>query len=93
MDILYSHSMVTARYQYIWRATDDVESGDDQDLLYPYAHDAEQLYDLYRDPNQKKNLIHDVRLSTVIHEFEAAMREYIEVCFTLVDCLAFMFVC
>jgi len=78
MDIIYSHSIVTQQYQYIWRAVDDVEDADGQDLLYPHSHDLEQLYDLDADPNEKVNRIADESLADVIHEMESMMRAYIE---------------
>jgi len=80
LDIIHSHSMVTAQFQYFYRATDDVEDSSGQDLLYPHSHDTEQLYDLDADPNQKVNLmanLSDATLATTILEFQSAMREYI----------------
>ena len=78
IDILHSHSIVTDRYQYIWRAADEVEDENGEDLLYPHSHDLEQLYDLKADPNEKINLIQNASFSSQIHEFEGMMREYIE---------------
>merc|ERR1719464_1621428 len=52
LDIIHSHSMVSAQFQYFFRATDDVEDSAGQDEKYPHSHDTEQLYDLDADPNQ-----------------------------------------
>ena len=80
IDIYNSHSIVTGHYQYIWRATLDVEPGGGADL-YPNALDEEQLYDLIADPNQKTNLIQnraDDATRNVVADFEQRMGQYID---------------
>ncbi len=72
LDVKNSHSIVGGHYQYIFRATETVDSMDDVDELYPDALDLEQLYDLESDPNQKYNIFNDAdkvtayRLVTVV---------------------------
>jgi len=81
IDIFNSHSIVTPRYQYIWRANGDVDTAKGVDELYPHTHDLEQLYDLDADPNQKSNLMAMVNHSAVISEFQRMMRDYVdEIC-------------
>jgi len=83
LDIKNSHSMVSGDYQYIFRATDAVESMMKVDDLYANSHDAEQLYDLQLDPNQKVNILNDaprsMANSELISEFQTIMREYLDI--------------
>ena len=83
MDIKNSYSMISGQYQYIYRATNDVETLMDVDKLYPYTWDQEQLYDLKSDPNQKENIFNNVgrmlSSSDIISEFQTIMREYIDI--------------
>jgi len=78
IDIQNSHSIVSAQFQYIFRANDEVETAKGADNLYPNTHDREQLYDLYADPNQKRNLISWTNHSAVISEFQEMMRAYVD---------------
>jgi len=82
LDIKNSYSMISGRYQYIFRATDDVDTMYDVDELYPFAYDLEQLYDLENDPNQKSNIFNNgpqmMSLQETVSEFETIMREYID---------------
>jgi len=82
LDIKNSHSMVSGQYQYIWRATDSVDTMYDVDKLYPNTYDMEQLYDLDRDPNQKTNIFNVpsqmMALSETIAKFETLMRIYVD---------------
>jgi len=82
LDIKNSHSMVSGQYQYIWRATDSVDTMYDVDKLYPNTRDMEQLYDLDRDPNQKTNIFNVpsqmMALSETIAKFETLMRIYVD---------------
>jgi len=82
LDIKNSHSMVSGQYQYIFRATDSVDTMYDVDKLYPNAYDLEQLYDLQRDPDQKDNIFNDAQRmmanKEVISKFETLMRFYID---------------
>merc|ERR1712241_1549924 len=59
LDVKNSHSIVSEQYQYIFRATETVDSMDGVDTLYPDAFDLEQLYDLSMDPNQRDNIFND----------------------------------
>ena len=87
IDIQNSRSIVTADYQYIWRANDDVESVGGVDDYYPHTYDEQQLYDLNADPDQKVNLVTDYEsfrdddadgtLSDAITSFQSTMRDYI----------------
>ena len=65
LDVKNSHSIVGGHYQYIFRATETVDSMDGVDELYPDALDLEQLYDLETDPNQKQNIFNDAHKVTV----------------------------
>ena len=83
MDIKNSYSMISGRYQYIFRATADVDTMYNVDELYPYSWDLEQLYDLETDPNQKKNIFNNPsqlinQVPDVVAEFQTIMREYID---------------
>jgi len=82
MDIKNSHSMVSGKYQYIFRQTDSVDTMYDVDKLYPNAYDLEQLYDLERDPNQKDNIFNNaaqmMAVSETIAKFETLMRIYLD---------------
>merc|ERR1719356_2172876 len=82
LDIKNSHSMVSGQYQYIFRATDSVDTMYDVDKLYPNTYDLEQLYDLEMDPNQKQNIFNDASRmmanKDVISKFETLMRIYID---------------
>ena len=83
MDIKNSYSMISGQYQYIFRATADVDTMYNVDELYPYSWDLEQLYDLEADPNQKVNIFNDParminQVPDVISEFQTIMREYID---------------
>merc|ERR1719229_1490000 len=82
MDIKNSHSMVSGKYQYIFRQTDSVDTMYDVDKLYPNAYDLEQLYDLERDPNQKDNIFNNAAQmmanSETIAKFETLMRIYLD---------------
>jgi len=77
IDIFNSRSIVSANYQYIWRANENVETANDVDHLYPNTLDHEQFYDLNADPDQKVNLIADASLSSTIMTFQTMMRDYI----------------
>ena len=82
LDIKNSHSMVSGHYQYIFRATDAVDTMYDVDELYPNAYDLEQLYDLELDPNEKENIFNDAQRmmanKDLIAKFETMMRLYID---------------
>merc|ERR1719300_905414 len=82
LDIKNSHSMVSGQYQYIFRATDSVDTMYDVDKLYPNTYDLEQLYDLNKDPDQKDNIFNDAARmmanKEVIAKFETLMRFYID---------------
>ena len=88
IDIKNSRSIVTAQYQYLWRANDDVEAVGGVDDFYPSAYDEQQLYDLDSDPNEKVNLIADYEsfrdddsdgsLSSTITSFQSMMKDYVE---------------
>ena len=88
IDVKQSRSIVTADYQYIWRATDDVETAGGVNDLYANTYDEQQLYDLNADPDQQINLIADYEsyrgddedgdLSSTITEFQSLMRDYID---------------
>ena len=88
IDVKQSRSIVTADYQYIWRANDDVETLGDVADLYENTHDEQQLYDLNADPDQQINLITDYEsyreddsngsLSSTITTFQSLMRDYVD---------------
>merc|ERR1719334_1154949 len=82
LDIKNSHSMVSGQYQYIFRATDSVDTMYDVDELYPNTYDLEQLYDLENDPNQKQNIFNNapqmMAHSEIIAKFETLMRIYVD---------------
>ena len=71
VDTLNSHSIVTGKHQYIFRANDNVESGHGVDQLYLNTYDQEQLYDTVNDPNERVNLIEQ-------YEQDAQLAETIE---------------
>jgi len=83
LDVKNSHSIVSERYQYIFRATETVDSMDGVDELYPDAFDLEQLYDLSVDPNQRENIFNDDTKMEIYSEqiatFRVMMREYLDV--------------
>ena len=62
IDIYNSRSIVSDRYQYIFRANSKVDTAGRVDTFYPNTYDPVQLYDLKLDPNQKKNLIAEYKL-------------------------------
>ena len=88
IDVKQSRSIVTADYQYIWRADDEVESAGGVNTLYANTYDLQQLYDLNADPDQQINLItayesyregdSDGDLSDMIMTFQSMMRDYID---------------
>ena len=88
IDVKQSRSIVTADYQYIWRANDDVETAGSVDDLYAKTHDEQQLYDLNADPDEQVNLITDYEsyrdgdsdgaLSSTITSFQSMMKDYID---------------
>jgi len=82
IDVKNSHSIVSERYQYIFRATETVDSMDGVDALYPDAFDLEQLYDLTVDPNQRANILNDATkmegYKEEIDAFRSMMREYLD---------------
>lgn len=88
IDVKQSRSIVTADYQYIWRANDDVETLGDVADLYENTYDEQQLYDLNADPDQQINLITDYEsyreddsngsLSSTITTFQSLMRDYVD---------------
>merc|ERR1719266_1710469 len=77
IDIKNSRSIVTADYQYLWRADGQVETSGNVDTLYQCAYDEEQLYDLAADPDQQTNLIEDESLSSTISWFQSTMWDYL----------------
>ena len=87
IDIKNSRSIVSADFQYIWRANEDVETAMNVNELYPNTYDEQQLYHLYADPDQKTNLIADYEsyrsedaygaLSSTITNFQSMMRDYV----------------
>jgi len=82
LDAQNSHSMVNGKFQYIFRATDAVDTMYDVDTLYPNTYDMEQLYDLEADPNQKHNIFNDgaamMAHKETIAKFETLMRNYLD---------------
>lgn len=85
IDVFNSRSIVSSKYQYIWRATEIVETRNNVDDLYPNTLDKQQLYDLEADPDQKVNLISDDSLSSTITMFQTMMRKYVESTCPVVD--------
>merc|ERR1719242_753211 len=82
LDVKNSHSIVSERYQYIFRATETVDSMDGVDTLYPDAFDLEQFCDLSVDPNQRENIFNDDTKMEIynaeIATFRVMMREYLD---------------
>jgi len=78
IDVMNSNSIVTDRYQYIWRANEIVDDLLDVDELYPNTYDLEQLYDLYADPSEKVNVATHHAYKDVVTCFEEQMRDYID---------------
>merc|ERR1719295_2404617 len=88
IDVKYSRSIVTADYQYIFRAVADVETASDVDTYYEFAYDLQQLYDLNEDPDEQINLIalyelyreedSDGSLSNLITSFQSMMKDYVD---------------
>ena len=88
IDVKQSRSIVTAAYQYIFRANDEVETAGGVNDLYANTYDQQQLYDLNADPDEQINLIADYEsyrdqdadgsLSRTITEFQSLMRDYID---------------
>jgi len=85
IDIFNSRSIMSSKYQYIWRANEEVESNNNVDDLYPNMLDEQQLYDLDADPDQKVNLIEDGSLSSIVTMFQSMMRDYVESTCPVVD--------
>merc|ERR1719242_1437783 len=82
LDVKNSHSVVGGGYQYIFRATETVDSMDGVDTLYPDVFDLEQLYDLSVDSNQRENIFNDDTKMEIynaeIAMFRVMMREYLD---------------
>merc|ERR1719242_439421 len=88
IDVKQSRSLVSADYQYIFRANDEVDTAGGVDELYPNILDLQQFYDLNDDPDEQINLIADYEdyrdddsdgeLSDAITEFQEMMKDYVE---------------
>ena len=97
IDVKNSRSIVTADYQYIWRANGNVETADGVNTFYPFTYDEQQLYDLNADPDQKVNLITEYEsqsvrsdnfndtLAIMITWFQSMMRDYVDSTCPLAD--------
>eukprot|EP01084_Bolivina_argentea_P098954 177892_1 len=75
MDMYNSHSIITQKWKYIFRATEQIETDSDGDLFYPYVWDTEQLYNLKSDQNEPHNLIG--ALANTACYFKEKMVQYI----------------
>lgn len=89
VDAVNSHSIITAHYQYIWRATNTIHEYEDdhnQTLAkYPHAFEWEQLYNLSADPLYSTNLMQneavfdrESALGLLVEELRNLTREYVE---------------
>jgi len=88
IDVKQSRSIVTADYQYLFRANDEVDTAGGVDDYYAYIYDLQQLYDLNADPDEQINLIteyesyreddSDGYLSSAITRFQTLMKDYLD---------------
>jgi len=87
VDMFNSHAIMSGDYQYIWRATDQVDEwarGFDMrpEDVYPNIFDMEQLYDLGADPSQQINILNDAQRTqehaSAIAKMQQLMRQYIQ---------------
>merc|ERR1712228_101005 len=75
IDQYNSHSILTAQYQYIYRANPQRV---DAVNWYTNILDEEQIYDLIADPNQRINQITNGALAPIITVLQTLMRDYIQ---------------
>jgi len=75
VDMVNAHSIITEKYQYIWRATSLNDAG--KTNTYFSWFDEEQIYDLSADPSQQNNIISDNILpQSEICDFRNKMIDY-----------------
>jgi len=91
IDTLNSRSIISAQYQYIWRATNKLFVDNATESEYAHAIEYEQLYNLSVDPNYEFNLMNErdaedteSALGQLVEEMRNLTRDYVEdVCIAL----------